>query len=126
MTEKNDQSNSDQEMSERTYYRGPVIMRGPMIPTDTTTGNLLASESSNDWLHMDPWRVLRIQAEFVDGFGALAEVGPAVVVFGSARTDRSDPVSSSSQGGKSSCATWNCNDHGWRTRHYGGSKSWCI
>lgn len=92
MTEKNDQSNSDQEMSERTYYRGPVIMRGPMIPTDTTTGNLLASESSNDWLHMDPWRVLRIQAEFVDGFGALAEVGPAVVVFGSARTDRSDPM----------------------------------
>ena len=75
-----------------TYHRGPVIMRGPMIPTDTTTGNLLAPEGSTDWLHMDPWRVLRIQAEFVDGFGALAELGPAVSVFGSARTPRTDPM----------------------------------
>ena len=39
-----------------------------------------------DWVHTDPWRVLRIQAEFVEGFGALAELGPAVSVFGSART----------------------------------------
>ncbi len=76
--------------AERTYQRGPVIMRGHMIPTDTTYGNLLAPEASTDWLHMDPWRVLRIQAEFVDGFGALAELGPAVAVFGSARTKRSD------------------------------------
>ena len=75
-----------------TYHRGPVILRGPMIPTDTTTGNLLAPEDSTDWLHMDPWRVLRIQAEFVDGFGALAELGPAVTVFGSARTPRTDPM----------------------------------
>ncbi len=75
---------------ERTYYRGPVMMRGPMIPRDNTYANLLAPEESTDWLHMDPWRVLRIQAEFVDGFGALAELGPAVTVFGSARTDRRD------------------------------------
>ena len=76
----------------QTYHRGPVILRGPMIPKDTTTGNLLAPEDSTDWLHMDPWRVLRIQAEFVDGFGALAELGPAVTVFGSARTPRTDPM----------------------------------
>ena len=75
-----------------TYYKGPVILRGPMIPTETTTGKLLASEESTDWLHMDPWRVMRIQAEFVDGFGALAELGPAVSVFGSARTPRTDPM----------------------------------
>lgn len=75
-----------------TYYKGPVILRGPMIPTETTTGKLLASEDSTDWLHMDPWRVMRIQAEFVDGFGALAELGPAVSVFGSARTPRTDPM----------------------------------
>ncbi len=75
-----------------TYHRGPVILRGQMIPTSTTTGNLLAPEDSTDWLHMDPWRVLRIQAEFVDGFGALAELGPAVTVFGSARTPRTDPM----------------------------------
>ena len=45
-----------------------------------------------DWVHTDPWRVLRIQAEFVEGFGALAELGPAIAVFGSARTPRRPPV----------------------------------
>jgi uncharacterized protein (TIGR00730 family) len=39
-------------------------------------------------VHTDPWRVLRIQAEFVEGFGLLAELGPAVSIFGSARTAR--------------------------------------
>ena len=71
-----------------TYHRGPVILRGPMIPNDNTTANLLKPNQETDWLHMDPWRVLRIQSEFVDGFGALAELGPAVSVFGSARTPR--------------------------------------
>lgn len=74
-----------------TYHRGPVILRGPMIPNDNTTANLLKPNQETDWLHMDPWRVLRIQSEFVDGFGALAELGPAVSVFGSARTPRTDP-----------------------------------
>ena len=74
------------------YHRGPVIMRGPMVPSTTTASHLLSNEGGTDWLHMDPWRVLRIQAEFVDGFGALAELGPAVAVFGSARTPRSDPM----------------------------------
>ncbi|HEU5117407.1 MAG TPA: hypothetical protein VFT74_12255, partial [Isosphaeraceae bacterium] len=36
--------------------------------------------------HTDPWRVLRIQGEFVHGINALSEVGAAVAVFGSART----------------------------------------
>ncbi|WP_139984265.1 TIGR00730 family Rossman fold protein [Nocardioides litoris] len=40
----------------------------------------------------DFWRVLRIQAEFVEGFGALAELGPAVCAFGSARTSTDDPA----------------------------------
>ncbi|PJM80139.1 TIGR00730 family Rossman fold protein [Bifidobacterium scaligerum] len=75
-----------------TYHRGPVILRGPMIPTDNTTANLLKADADTDWLHMDPWRVLRIQSEFVDGFGALAELGPAVSIFGSARTERTDPI----------------------------------
>src|SRR4051812_22833430 len=39
--------------------------------------------------HSDPWRVLRIQGEFVHGINALAEVGAAVTVFGSARFDES-------------------------------------
>ena len=37
------------------------------------------------FLDTDPWRALRILAEFVEGFDALAAVGPAVTVFGSAR-----------------------------------------
>ena len=40
----------------------------------------------------DPWRVLRITAEFVEGFDALAEVGPAVSVFGSARVEEGSPL----------------------------------
>ena len=40
----------------------------------------------------DPWRVLRIQGEFVAGFDALAELGPAVTIFGSARTSADDPT----------------------------------
>jgi len=43
-----------------------------------------------DWVHTDPWRVMRIQSEFVEGFGALAELGPAISVFGSARTKPED------------------------------------
>ncbi|WP_406285986.1 TIGR00730 family Rossman fold protein [Embleya sp. NBC_00896] len=37
-------------------------------------------------LGTEAWRVLRIQTEFVDGFGLLADLGKAVSVFGSART----------------------------------------
>ncbi|MDO5699507.1 MAG: TIGR00730 family Rossman fold protein [Dermatophilus congolensis] len=51
----------------------------------TTDQRLLDSRAAPDWLHTDPWRVMRIQAEFVEGFGSLAELGPAVSVFGSAR-----------------------------------------
>jgi len=43
-----------------------------------------------DFLDSDPWRSLRILSEFVEGFDALADVGPAVSVFGSARIKRTD------------------------------------
>lgn len=39
----------------------------------------------------DPWRIFRIMAEFVDSFESMSQVGPAVTVFGSARTKPSDP-----------------------------------
>ncbi len=42
--------------------------------------------------HSDPWRVLRITGEFVEGFDALAGIGPAVSIFGSARTNENDPM----------------------------------
>jgi len=44
-----------------------------------------------EFLDSDPWRSLRILAEFVEGFDALASVGPAVSVFGSARIKSSNP-----------------------------------
>ncbi|MDX1675523.1 MAG: TIGR00730 family Rossman fold protein, partial [Longimicrobiales bacterium] len=44
-----------------------------------------------EFIHSDPWRVFRIMGEFVEGFDTLAEMGPAVSIFGSARVDGSDP-----------------------------------
>jgi uncharacterized protein (TIGR00730 family) len=73
------------------YRKGPVMLRGSQVPQETTDQRLLESRGDADWVHQDPWRVLRIQAEFVEGFGALAELGPAVSVFGSARTSRDHP-----------------------------------
>ena len=79
-------------MAKRKYYRkGPVLLRGEMIPKETSDARLLNPEQDTDWLHQDPWRVMRIQAEFVEGFGALADLGPAVSVFGSARTPEGTP-----------------------------------
>jgi hypothetical protein len=72
--------------SERDYVQGPVVMRRSRVPRSTTDQRLLDSRGAADWLHTDPWRVMRIQSEFVNGFGALAELGQAVSVFGSART----------------------------------------
>lgn len=67
---------------------GPVLRRQDQVRTGTTDQRLLDSEEPSEWVHTDPWRVMRIQSEFVEGFGALAELGPAVSVFGSARTPR--------------------------------------
>ncbi|HWC83360.1 MAG TPA: TIGR00730 family Rossman fold protein [Pseudonocardiaceae bacterium] len=76
----------------REKQRGPVVLRRSRIAELTTTDQrLLDSRGPTDWVHTDPWRVLRIQAEFVEGFGALAEVPKAVTVFGSARTPREHP-----------------------------------
>ncbi|MFN8194393.1 MAG: TIGR00730 family Rossman fold protein [Nocardioidaceae bacterium] len=71
---------------DRFKYKGPVIMRRQQVDDGTTDQRLLDSKGPSDWVHTDPWRVLRIQAEFIEGFGALAELGPAISVFGSART----------------------------------------
>ncbi|MEV5411632.1 TIGR00730 family Rossman fold protein [Thermopolyspora sp. NPDC052614] len=72
----------------RERRQGPALVRGRLVPESTHDERLLDRRGPAEWLHMDPWRVLRIQAEFVEGFGALAELPPAVTVFGSARTPR--------------------------------------
>lgn len=73
------------------YRRGSVTLRGKMVPRHSTTGKLISEEPGTDWRDADPWRTLRIQSEFVDGFDALAKLGPAVSIFGSARTEPTDP-----------------------------------
>ena len=72
----------------RVRRQGPITLRGKQIPATTTDQRLLDRRGTADWVHTDPWRVLRIQAEFVEGFGLLAELGPAVSIFGSARIQR--------------------------------------
>src|SRR6188768_589482 len=75
----------------RSKFKGPVIQRRGQVDGSTTDQRLLDSRGQTDWVHTDPWRVLRIQAEFVEGFGALAELGRAVSVFGSARMRAGTP-----------------------------------
>ncbi|NSC23723.1 TIGR00730 family Rossman fold protein [Streptomyces albus subsp. chlorinus] len=65
---------------------GPVVRRRDQVQPGTTDQRLLDTAGPSDFVHQDPWRVMRIQSEFVEGFGALAELGPAISVFGSART----------------------------------------
>jgi len=62
------------------------MLRGSAIPKTTTDQRLLDHRGPSDWVHTDPWRVMRITAEFVEGFGLLAELGMAVSVFGSSRS----------------------------------------
>ncbi|MCW2811179.1 MAG: hypothetical protein JWP61_1637 [Friedmanniella sp.] len=72
--------------------QGPVVRGRSQRQSTTTDQRLLDARGPTDWVHTDPWRVLRIQAEFVEGFGTLAELGPAAAIFGSARTLPSDPA----------------------------------
>ncbi|HSV38573.1 MAG TPA: TIGR00730 family Rossman fold protein [Nocardioidaceae bacterium] len=70
---------------------GRLILRGRQVKESMSDQRLLDSRGPTDWVHADPWRVMRIQSEFVEAFGALAELGPAISVFGSARTKKDDP-----------------------------------
>jgi uncharacterized protein (TIGR00730 family) len=49
------------------------------------------SNQANGFIKEDPWRIFRIMAEFVESFEILSQVGPAVTIFGSARTRSNDP-----------------------------------
>jgi uncharacterized protein (TIGR00730 family) len=56
----------------------------------TEDERLLRRDTRPAFLDSDPWRALRILSEFVEGFDALAGLGPAVTVFGSARMGEDD------------------------------------
>jgi uncharacterized protein (TIGR00730 family) len=66
-------------------HRGAVTLRGEAIPSMTADEHLLDSRTRADWRLKDGWRSLRILSEFVEGFDTLAELPPAVSVFGSSR-----------------------------------------
>src|SRR6266513_475719 len=68
---------------------GRLVVPTRQVPADRSLLERSAIEELSH--HADPWRVLRILSEFVEGFDALNDVGPAVTVFGSARTERDDP-----------------------------------
>jgi len=77
---------------EERRVEGAIVRGGAQRESTTTDQRLLESRGASDWVHTDPWRVLRIQSEFVDGFGTLAKLGPAVSVFGSARINGDDSI----------------------------------
>ena len=70
--------------------RGPMLLRTEGGQASTFDQRLLESGADHEWQHADPWRVLRIQGEFVAGFDALSKLPKAVTVFGSARTTPED------------------------------------
>lgn len=77
--------------------RGPMLLRPDSADnpdgakSSTYDQRLLELGADHDWQHADPWRILRIQGEFVTGFDALANLPRAVTVFGSARIPEGQP-----------------------------------
>jgi hypothetical protein len=68
---------------------------GKKMPGDSTMTEdrkLLERTAPPAFLDTDPWRALRILSEFVEGFDAMADVGPAITVFGSARVHEGSPA----------------------------------
>jgi uncharacterized protein (TIGR00730 family) len=61
-------------------------------PSGTTEDLKFLQRPSTEFLGSDPWRVLRILSEFVEGFDALAQIPEAISVFGSARIREDDPM----------------------------------
>jgi uncharacterized protein (TIGR00730 family) len=66
--------------------------RPPIKPTEDRKLLMRAPYADAAFLETDAWRALRIMGEFVDGFDALARLGPAVSIFGSARIPQDDPM----------------------------------
>ena len=77
-------------MADHRRLNSGVVRKGPVKARQLDRELLRADD--RDWSHGDPWRVLRIQTEFVEGFEALEDLGPAVSIFGSARIKEGDAL----------------------------------
>ncbi len=74
------------------HRKGRITSKGPRDEhLRQADEGLLQRQEDPSFVHTDPWRVLRIMGEFVDGFDVLARVGMAVTVFGSARVKEGSP-----------------------------------
>jgi uncharacterized protein (TIGR00730 family) len=81
-------------MTDHRQQPNPSLNRSARIGAPTEDERLLispAAAEAPDFTSSDPWRVFRIMGEFVEGFDALARVGRAVTVFGSARVPPDHP-----------------------------------
>ena len=58
---------------------------------------LQVGSDPGDFTRTDPWRVMRIMGEFIEGFDTLASVTKGVTIFGSARTHPDDPMYAAAQ-----------------------------
>ncbi|HEX9109642.1 MAG TPA: hypothetical protein VF832_20510, partial [Longimicrobiales bacterium] len=78
---------------EKQFTRKPVPLPELNQQRRTEDERLLQRQPTNlQDMAKEAWRVFRIMGEFVEGFEALAHLGPAVSVFGSARTLPDDPM----------------------------------
>jgi uncharacterized protein (TIGR00730 family) len=84
-------STNGRRRNEPERHRGAVTLRRESIPPSTADEKLLDSSNRKDWKTKDAWRALRILSEFVEGFDTLADLPPAVSVFGSARSGPDSP-----------------------------------
>ena len=75
------------------HHQRTVTRNGQAITADEA----LLGIDDDEWASKDPWRVLRIQAEFVEGFDTLHGLPAAVSIFGSARTAPEDPMYQASE-----------------------------
>ena len=82
---------SEWRRSGRVMVKPEVAERAMPGGLSTEDERLLERPRRPEFLDTDPWRALRILSEFVEGFDALAGIGPAVSVFGSARTPEGHP-----------------------------------
>ena len=82
-------------MADQPQQDNPTLNVAQRTRSKTEDERLLQSPAEEpraiDFTHSDPWRVFRIMGEFVEGFDNLARIGPAVTIFGSARTPVDHP-----------------------------------
>jgi uncharacterized protein (TIGR00730 family) len=82
-------------MADQPQQDNPTLNVAQRTRTATEDERLLQSPTQTqaelDFTRSDPWRVFRIMGEFVEGFDNLARIGPAVTIFGSARTPVDHP-----------------------------------